>query len=352
MQEHKKGDQFTRGKFMWLDQVLADQSLPMGVFQVAYVIAKHVNRGTGDAWLGTRRLSDKAGVSRNFAVKAMRLLETAGHLAVENGIGRGNTNRYRMVVNGSRGDQEMAHDVDHLDEINGAPDDINGSRGDINGAPDDINGSRCAPDSLINPFKNPLKNPLNIAQPSASPSDSDSPVAPFFDQQGREAKEGREAQQASAPQGSAAPPRKTATAVPPADKAEGCGVPKRRRTKPAPSSKTAISPDIALTAAMLAFATTKGMSAETTDDEFQRFANYHASKATMSASWEASWRIWVLNHFKFKKRDADADAAPQPTMRLFDVHEGGGAPRANGRRLNPHDEAIACQLEMCAKAGF
>jgi len=212
MHEQKKGDEFTRRQFMWLDQVLADQSLPMGVFQVAYVIAKHVHRSTGDAWLGTRRLSEKAGVSRPFAIKAMRLLETTGHLAVENGIGRGNTNRYRMIENGVPGDQEAVHTEDHLDEINGQRGYINGQRQNVNGQRQNEKGKPGGPDSLNNPLKNPFKNPLNyIAQPedpaSLSDSDNNPSAASSFEQQGRQAKGSKEEQQVrSPPQGSAGRP--------------------------------------------------------------------------------------------------------------------------------------------------
>jgi hypothetical protein len=70
-----------------------------------------------------------------------------------------------------------------------------------------------------------------------------------------------------------------------------------------------------LTAAMLTFAANKGMSADTTDDQFQRFVNYHLTNAKLSANWEASWRTWVSNHFKFKQRDAQKAAAERSTGR-------------------------------------
>jgi hypothetical protein len=233
MQEHKKGDQFTRRQFMWLDQVLADQSLPAAAFRVAYVISRHIHRGTGDAWLGTRRLSEKSGVGRKFAMKAMRALETAGHLAVEDGNGRGNTNRYRMVekgvpqdVNGVRGDT-------HFDEINGVRQDENGVRQDRNGVRQDENGVQRTPDSLNNPLKEPLIEPLTPAAPAkpASLSDTNPSKASFFEQQEREAKEGKEE---SAPKIFRAPPRENATVAPPPVAAAGCAAPKRRHTKSAP----------------------------------------------------------------------------------------------------------------------
>jgi len=57
--------------------------------------------------------------------------------------------------------------------------------------------------------------------------------------------------------------------------------------------------------------------------------DYHAAKATLSASWPANWRIWVGNHFKFKQRDADAGG------RLID--QDGRPYQANGRRMSSSD---------------
>jgi hypothetical protein len=326
MHEHKKGDEHTRRQFMWLDQVLADQSLPAAAFRVAYIISRHINRGTGDAWLGTRRLSEKAGVSRNFAIKAMRLLETTGHLAVEDGHGRGNTNRYRMVEKGPRGEQETVHDVNHFDEINGAPGDINGARHDINGAPGDINGAPCAPDSLINPLKNPFKNPLNIAQPSASLSDSDPSVASFFEQQGSEAKEGREAKQESAPQKLRRPPRKIASVVPDSFNTFWDTYP-RHKSKGAAEKAYIAALKIASAAEILAGA--------------QRYAAERNGQDPNFTKHPSSW----LNQKCWTDEPAPA--------RVIDQFGQPDTPhRANGHGRSKVDEAIARNLENCRRMGI
>jgi len=82
-----------------------------------------------------------------------------------------------------------------------------------------------------------------------------------------------------------------------------------------PPHKTIIPPDLALNEAMLSFATTRGMSAEAAADEFQRFVAWHMKEGKLSANWEASWRTWVLNHFKFKQRDAEKAAAERPARK-------------------------------------
>jgi hypothetical protein len=245
MHEHKKGDEHTRRQFMWLDQVLADQSLPAAAFRVAYVIAKHIHRVHGDAFLGTRRLSEKAGVSRVFAIKAMRLLETTGHLAVENGNGRGNTNRYQMVEKGAPGEQETVHGVDRFDEIKDTRQEGKGTRQEGKGTRQEGKGTQGGPDSFTNPLTNPLTNPftnpLTPAAPaspaSLSESDSNPSTASFFEKEESEAKEAREAKQGRTPPEFRAAPPEIATVVPPPDTATGGAVPKRRRTKDKPPAQ-------------------------------------------------------------------------------------------------------------------
>src|SRR5437016_2114755 len=43
-------DDFTRRQFLWLDQVADDPAVTAAGFLLAYRIAKHINRGTGEAW--------------------------------------------------------------------------------------------------------------------------------------------------------------------------------------------------------------------------------------------------------------------------------------------------------------
>jgi hypothetical protein len=352
MQEHKNGDSFTRGQFMWLDQVLADQSLPMGVFQVAYVIAKHVNRGTGDAWLGTRRLSEKAGVSRPFAIKAMRLLEAAGYLAVENGTGRGNTNRYRMIGNGSPDEQETVHAVNHLDEINGQRGYTNGQRQNINGQRQNEKGKPGYPDSLNNTLKEPLKEPLTAAQPAkpASLSESDHPSkADLFEQQERPAKEGKEEQQERAPQGSAPPPRENATVVPPPDTAAGCSVSGQRKSKAKPPVDdgafelfwNAYPRHVAKGGARKAYAAAlKKTSAADILAGAQRYATERASQDPKYTKYPSTWlgqECWLDEPGPARVIDQDGGNPVTP-------HQ------ANGGRMNGHPRPIGKTDEWMLRA--
>jgi hypothetical protein len=48
-----------------------------------------------------------------------------------------------------------------------------------------------------------------------------------------------------------------------------------------------------------AFAAARGWSKTRAEAEFESFANHHVAKQTLSASWDASWRTWVLNGIKF-----------------------------------------------------
>jgi hypothetical protein len=43
-------DDYTRRQFQWLDQIAADPAITAAGFVLAYRIAKHVNRESGDAW--------------------------------------------------------------------------------------------------------------------------------------------------------------------------------------------------------------------------------------------------------------------------------------------------------------
>jgi hypothetical protein len=354
MQEQKKGDEFTRRQFMWLDQVLADQSLPMGVFQVAYVIAKHIHRVHGDAFLGTRRLSEKAGVSRVFAIKAMRLLETTGHLAVENGNGRGNTNRYQMVEKGAPGEQETVHGVDRFDEIKGTRQEGKGTRQEGKGTRQEGKGTQGGPDSFTNPLTNPFTNPFTPAAPaspaSLSDSDSNPSEASFFEQQGRAAKEGKKAsKEESAPQKLRRPPRGNATVAPPPDAAAGCGVPKRRRFKDKPPADDptfeqfweAYPKKVAKGGARKAYqAAIEKASAE----DIIAGARRYVGSDTVLRGFVCNPSTW-LNGERWLDQPADT--------RVIDQFGQPDTPhRANGHGRSKVDEAIARNLENCRRMGI
>lgn len=61
-----------------------------------------------------------------------------------------------------------------------------------------------------------------------------------------------------------------------------------------------------------AFAGDRGWDAARVAREAEGFAAHHTAKRTLSASWEASWRTWVLRGKAFEKQDARG-ARPGPT---------------------------------------
>ena len=180
MQDYQNGDTFTRDLFAWLHQVNADPDLPAAATKIALAISYHINRGNGEAWPSTVTLAERASVNKSTASRMVRLLETSGHLSVENGCqGRGHSHRYRTIIKGA---QEQISEEEKVRLRNGK------------GAPTQRKGAPTQKNYLNNQLKNYLTEPSDSpAQPAASLSDSDPSVASFFDKQENEAKEGKEA---------------------------------------------------------------------------------------------------------------------------------------------------------------
>jgi len=204
MQDHQNGDTFTRDLFAWLHQVNADPDLSAAATKIALAISYHINRGNGEAWPSTITLAERASVNKSTASRMVRLLETSGHLSVENGCqGRGHSHRYRTIIKGA---QEQISEEEKVRLRNGK-----GAYAQRKGAPAQRKGAPTQKNYLNNQLKNQLTEPSDSpAQPSASLSESDHPSkADLFEQQERPTKEGKEEQQERAPQGSAPPPAKT-----------------------------------------------------------------------------------------------------------------------------------------------
>ena len=101
MADQRKRDEYTKDRFVWLDQVIADPELPASASKVAYVIATSLWRQKGtvtlvtpqitasdhvrEAWIGTREIADKIGMSRFTVMTMVRRLEERGHLEVDPG---------------------------------------------------------------------------------------------------------------------------------------------------------------------------------------------------------------------------------------------------------------------------
>jgi hypothetical protein len=118
--ESQSRDTFTRDLFSWLDQVIRDPSLPAAAFKVAYAIALHINRGTGEAWPSTITIAKMIAMSKGSVVAMNRHLE--GHLEIENGCqGRGHSHRYRLTMKGQPADQLKGQPADQLGEEKVSP---------------------------------------------------------------------------------------------------------------------------------------------------------------------------------------------------------------------------------------
>ena len=89
---------FAREKFIWLDQVRADPELTPLAFMLAYVIANLVNEREGFAWPSVARLASECHVTKRGVQKVIARLVERGHLSVEHGNGRGETNRFSWIV--------------------------------------------------------------------------------------------------------------------------------------------------------------------------------------------------------------------------------------------------------------
>lgn len=89
-----------RQKFIWLDQVKADDKLPRSAFVVAFQLMQGFNAEYGGAaWKSIETLAEETQLSEPSIVRITRQLVQRGHLKIEHGkAGRGgHTNRYFMV---------------------------------------------------------------------------------------------------------------------------------------------------------------------------------------------------------------------------------------------------------------
>lgn len=90
--------QFAADKFRWLETIARDASLPSTATRVAVVVGKHLNRHTRSARPSIERLTRELNLSETTVRSALRKLQSAGHLQISEGGGRGLANVYRMVL--------------------------------------------------------------------------------------------------------------------------------------------------------------------------------------------------------------------------------------------------------------
>jgi hypothetical protein len=91
-------DDFTAKQFRWLNQIAADPTVTAAGFVLAYRIAKHINRGTGEAWPSQPLLATEARLSVRSIRDLSDQLKAAGHLTIIESRGRGHSLRYRWIL--------------------------------------------------------------------------------------------------------------------------------------------------------------------------------------------------------------------------------------------------------------
>jgi hypothetical protein len=91
------GDDFTRLKFVWLEQVARDSGLPPFATRVAAVLLRYFNRERGCAYPSIARLALDLDASERSIQRALRDM-TPRHLTVVIGGGRSTTNQYQWNI--------------------------------------------------------------------------------------------------------------------------------------------------------------------------------------------------------------------------------------------------------------
>jgi hypothetical protein len=175
-------DAYTRERFAWLDQVLADHALPEHAFRVAYAIATHfLNRRTRDAWPGLKAIANAVGRSTRRVQDSVKALVAAGHMIAKRG-GDGRSSRYRLVLadrteasaqSADRQDETVRSEEDRPDD-NVRSDEIqtghfrHSDRTLLAFRPDDSGeqtGQKCPPNPLREPIEEPLDELIERPRP-------------------------------------------------------------------------------------------------------------------------------------------------------------------------------------------
>jgi hypothetical protein len=114
-------DDFTKRKFTWLDQVVADLSISPSAFRLTFILAsRFVNRETGDGWPSQETLGQLVGITPRGIRKLVDQLISRGHLAVIRGHGPGNSSRYRPILK-QQDDDSPAEERQTAERHEGAP---------------------------------------------------------------------------------------------------------------------------------------------------------------------------------------------------------------------------------------
>jgi hypothetical protein len=142
MERQAMSDDFTRRQFQWLDQIAADPAVTAAGFLLAYRIAKHINRGTGDAWPSQPLLATEARLSVRSIRDLSDQLEAAGHLTVTASRGRGSSCRYRPILHAEPEPQS---------EPEGEPEAVTAARPESRESPDTVDDTAPKPAQRAKP---------------------------------------------------------------------------------------------------------------------------------------------------------------------------------------------------------
>jgi hypothetical protein len=242
----RRRDKFEEYREECIYRITSDRSLNASQVRVGVVLAMHLNRKTGDAYPGERRLARLTGLDRRHLKRALdgrdgKPSELLRHVEVAppGQLGRGRMTRYRF--------KENAPDGAHIDDPENAPD-----------------GAHI--------------DPAN---------------APAWDTENAPAGDGKCARlgQKMRPEGRLTSETTDKTAE--KRTAEG-----RRRAKAIPLPSV-----FQLTDAMILFGEKKGWRRPRCESEFERFTAHHQAKGSRIADWSAAWRTWVMNGVKFDAQD-------------------------------------------------
>lgn len=270
---------------------------------VLLAIADHANGDGLDAYPSTVQLMRKTGLSERAVQKAVAELVELGELHVSAGGGRGNTNRYRVL---------MVERPDEVDEVN--PADPAPFENPADPAPFDGNPAQKTPYSGNPAEKTPYSCPETPQSTTGNPAES----AP----------------------GTKREPRATVK-----DSPTGSPAPARTRTR-----GSRIPADFEITDEMRDWATAEATKAtqqppnretfpDWLDRHTERFRDHWrgaSGQRAVKADWAATWRNWIR-----KEIDIVAQQPPRPGNALarYDPQ----------RRRSTTDERVAQALELAAK---
>jgi Helix-turn-helix domain len=252
-------DTYGNDQFVWLRQVAADcRDLPPLAAYIAIALTKYFNYREHDgwAWMAQTTLARDLGVSESTVRRALDALVKRGHL-ISKRRGCKETNLYRLALKEPASDQSNLHGQDRSDLTDRDQSDLHGHSG--------VTGQTSTSDRSNQVGVTGQTRPAN---PSNEPKEEPKITDTSFEERGEHP-----------------PPKSGGT------RSSG----RRRPQTPWPK-------DLVLCDDMSEHAAQKAAwTYARTVDEFDKFRNYHQSKGTVFADWNAAWRTWVTNGARYDR---------------------------------------------------